>query len=377
MGGEPGGRGAAGGPGATGVSDLADTSPGGELWARCAAWADHHVPGARAVKALAPMPGNAGLSFGLDIALDGGGMHRVVIRLAPPGVPRRGSTDVLSQVPLLDFLAGTSVPIARLEFSTDDPRWFGTDAIVQERLAGESMNVRDASWAGREDAARRRLSSALEALARVHALDVSGGLPGKDVVDSVAEETALWSRLLEKSGEGGLVARGLKLRDGLLAAEPRDHAIGLTHGDFQTNNVLFDPATHGVTGVVDWELAGIGPVGRDLGWLAMMLDPEVWAPEWAEALSVRIAPEEVAEMYAGHAGGGVSSGGGGAGAGGGAGGVADFAWHRAFACFKYGSIVSFNHYLHRTGKRVDPIYDRLASSRETRFAAGERILAGG
>jgi hypothetical protein len=90
----------------------------------------------------------------------------------------------------------------------------------------------------------------------------------------------------------------------------------------------------------------------------MMLDPEVWAPEWASTFPVRLDPEFVIRSYERHADTAIT----------------DFSWYKAYACFKYGAILSFNHYLHRTGKRPDPIYDQLASSRETLFAAGLRLL---
>ena len=68
---------------------------------------------------------------------------------------------------------------------------------------------------------------------------------------------------------------GERTRDLLLANLPSDPKVGVFHGDFQTNNILFDDAR--LVAVVDWEISGIGAQLLDLGWLLMMNDPESWA----------------------------------------------------------------------------------------------------
>ncbi|CAJ2506272.1 Uu.00g004020.m01.CDS01 [Anthostomella pinea] len=44
----------------------------------------------------------------------------------------------------------------------------------------------------------------------------------------------------------------------------RDWPKVLTHGDFSKRNILLDPQTFAVTGIVDWSLASIRPFGLDL-----------------------------------------------------------------------------------------------------------------
>lgn len=338
--------------------DFRDTRSNGELAQRLNRWASYMWPDAQEIENLHTMPGNAGLSVGFDVDRGEGKRAGYVIRFAPPGVRKQGNTDVLRQVPLLDFLATTQVPIAPLVWWTSDDTWFGTDAIVQEYLEGATLGIRDPKLRGQEEWVYGAVDASLGSLRSIHTTPAREGLPEWEVQHTVEGEAALWTRLLEKSAEGQLIDYGLCLRDALLNTEPDNHRIGLTHGDFQANNVLFDCHSGDVCAVVDWELASIGPVGRDLGWLAMMLDPEVWAPEWASTFPVRLDPEFVIRSYERHADTAIT----------------DFSWYKAYACFKYGAILSFNHYLHRTGKRQDPIYDQLASSRETLFAAGLRLL---
>lgn len=44
------------------------------------------------------------------------------------------------------------------------------------------------------------------------------------------------------------------------------HDLGMTHGDFGPNNILFDPITFEVAAVLDWEWSGVdGPI-LDLAW---------------------------------------------------------------------------------------------------------------
>jgi hypothetical protein len=53
-----------------------------------------------------------------------------------------------------------------------------------------------------------------------------------------------------------------------------------------------------------------------------------------------------------------------------------FDYFRALACYRFGVIAAFNVRLHRTGRRVDASYERIAPSVQTLFAFG-RVLASG
>lgn len=52
----------------------------------------------------------------------------------------------------------------------------------------------------------------------------------------------------------------------------------LVHGDYGPNNMLFDPATHATTAIIDWEWAHAGDPVEDLAWcewIIRMHHPEV------------------------------------------------------------------------------------------------------
>ncbi|MGY1811125.1 phosphotransferase family protein [Blastococcus sp. SYSU D00669] len=307
------------------------------------------------------MPGNAGLSFGFDVVDRAGVVRRsLVVRFAPPGVRRSGNTDVLRQVPLLQALEKAGVPVAPLIWWTGDPKWFGTDAIVQERLPATSLNPWDPAPAGRHPDTGVYLSRAVETLARIHAVDWRSLLAGWEQPRAVAAEIGFWDRLLRKHPEPAWAEAGQRLASELLGADPGGHRTGLFHGDYHTNNLLFDHRTAAVAAVVDWEIAGIGATGLDLGWLMLMTDPSCWHSSWSARMQVAADPAQLRREYEEAAGVLVPA----------------AVWYQALACYRFGAIAGFNVRLHRTGRRPDPLYEDMASSVPVFFARGLDLVHG-
>jgi aminoglycoside phosphotransferase (APT) family kinase protein len=321
-------------------------------------WARQTIPGAAGVTGVYPMPGNAGLSFGFDvIAPSGRTLAQLVIRLAPPGVRRRGNTDILRQVPLLTALQDSRIPVAGLVWHSTSEEPFGTDAIIQRRLRELPLHLSEESGsvATTAEGTDPFLREAVNVLAKIHAVSWKNVLPGWEKPKGLADEITFWTGLLDKSPEAGWQALGGKVADVLRATLPSQPRIGLCHGDFQTNNILYRPDAT-VTAVVDWEIAGIGATLTDLGWLSIMTDPACWHPGRRSSMRVTCKPERLLGWYAQAS----------------ASDVHHFDWYRAFACFKFGCIAVFNVRLHRMGRRVDPVYDELAPSITTLFErAGE------
>lgn len=311
------------------------------------------APAARVERAW-PMPGNAGLSFGCDALDVPGGPLPLVVRLAPPGVRRRGNTDVLRLVPLLDALAAAGVPVARVRLSTDDPRWFGTDAVVQDRLDALPLHMGDPALSAAVEPAHA-LAQAVDALAAVHAVAPP---PGWERPRSVADEIAFWSPLLAKADDPAWAELGAALRDALTADPPADPAVGIFHGDFHTNNVLYDAGGR-LVAIVDWEIAGIGAQLLDLAWLAIFTDPGCWGPDAGARMRVTADAADLRARYE-RAGGRAT---------------ARFDWFRALACYRFGVISVLNVRLHRTGRRVDPHWEERAPSITPLFERGLRFLA--
>jgi aminoglycoside phosphotransferase (APT) family kinase protein len=334
----------------------------GQLPARLREWAVACIAGDAVISGLFPMPGNAGLSYGFDV-LVGQRVTPLVIRLSPPGVRRSGNTDVLRQVPLLRVLDGCGVPVARLVWQSADDAPFGTAAIIQHRLAALPLHMTSASGSVQSGPAADTgayLRSAIRVLADVHRIDWQAQLPDWEPVRAPETEVGFWAPLLAKSAAGRLLDQASALRDRLLASVPARRRMGLFHGDYQMNNVLYEPGSTDVAAVVDWELAGVGLQGLDIAWLSMWTDPACWADAHRSVMRVIADPARLLTWYEQATGQPLP----------------EFDWCRALACYRFGIIAAFNLYLHRTGRRADSTYVRLETSIPVLFERGLGLLGG-
>jgi aminoglycoside phosphotransferase (APT) family kinase protein len=113
-----------------------------------------------------------------------------------------------------------------------------------------------------------------------------------------------------------------------------------------------------VVAVLDWEISGIGAQLLDLGWLLFMND----ADSWADGAGLRRVPafEQIVGWYADAVGRRVS--------------LDDVAFFRALAGYRFGVISGLNVMLHRTGKRHDPEWERIALSVPSMFERASALL---
>jgi Ser/Thr protein kinase RdoA (MazF antagonist) len=65
---------------------------------------------------------------------------------------------------------------------------------------------------------------------------------------------------------GTVLRRIHDLATAIVGFAGNDANVVLVHGDYRPNNVLIDPATLQITGVVDWEFAHLGSPVEDLAW---------------------------------------------------------------------------------------------------------------
>ena len=66
-----------------------------------------------------------------------------VLKVPPPGVARRGNTDVYRQAPLMRALQRNGLPVPKVPFASEDERYFGVPYIVMEKLPGRTYFVWD------------------------------------------------------------------------------------------------------------------------------------------------------------------------------------------------------------------------------------------
>ena len=296
--------------------------------------------------------GHAGLAHSFSVSMPGGERRDYVLKVGPAGVRRSGSTDVYRQAPLLRALKAQGLPVPDIIWASDSDDWLGAPFIVMERLPGKSLIVWEPDIRG--DLSGYWLESA-RMLAQLHRQVDLDRLAGWEKPTGLAEEVERWSRLIRHTMDEYDRQAATRLGAALLQDVPdTENDQVLVHGDFQPGNILYVDGK-GVA-LIDWDLAGIGPRGIDLGWLLVMGDRAAWANDWQPACDLQ--PAALIRAYE-EAGGTAPE---------------DIDWYRALACFRMGVITGMNVKLHREGRRPDPIWDRFASSAATLLRRGSDLL---
>src|SRR6202453_2026 len=168
----------------------------------------------------------------------------------------------------------TGIPVPRVIGLETDASLLGAPFMVMEQLPGrilpQSPNYNKEGWlADMPTADRGRVwRSCLEMLARIHKLPVTGfaflnrperGAAPFDQYLHWIEEWYQWARAGRPHRITDVAMEYLK------ANRPRDAQASLLWGDPQPTNLLFLPDGT-ISGVIDWEMAVIGPPEADLAW---------------------------------------------------------------------------------------------------------------
>jgi aminoglycoside phosphotransferase (APT) family kinase protein len=309
------------------------------------------------------MPGHAGFAYGFTVTTSNA-TDRWFLRLPPPKVRWVGTGDMLRQVTALEALEGSAVPHCRVRWygGPDDTEWFDRPYFIVEQLQGGDVLMggsRRSRWVLDLAADTRRAMgrAAMAALAGIHRVDWRSRCRylGEPVL--LEDEVTRWDRFIGRAADPTLLADTPALRQLLLDRLPDATDVGLVHGDFQFSNLYYS-RTGELEAVLDWELCGIGPTLIDVGWIATFNDPAAWAHEGAIPDGMPDADELVA-MYADVAGSPL----------------ADVAWFRALAAYKFAIIAGFNLGLHRRGKRPDSLWERIGTSIASLQGRARELLA--
>jgi aminoglycoside phosphotransferase (APT) family kinase protein len=87
--------------------------------------------------------GHAGLIFGLELVGNDSDARSFILKKAPAGVPRGGSTDVFRQAALLQALSRRGFPAPNVFWAHDDDDVLGAPFIIMQRLPGRTVIVWD------------------------------------------------------------------------------------------------------------------------------------------------------------------------------------------------------------------------------------------
>jgi len=332
--------------------DPADIEPGLRAFLRDAAGSTAELANLRV------SDGHAGLTFLFDL-VEGATRRGYVIKLPPRGVKRRGNTDVYRQAPLLRALHGAGLPVPAVPWAYDDNPWFDLPFIVMERLPGYTFFVWDpAPGVSRDPTHGAQVwDDCIRTLAALHAFDWRQHLAGWEAPQDLAHEITRWERIYAQAPEPEWIVAAEAAERALLDSLPDGTPVGLFHGDYQPGNCLYMDGR--LSGVIDWELSGIGAQMLDLGWLAMCCDPRNWTPGWTPLHAPSVA--RLAAVYAEASGRDVSA----------------LPWYQALAGYRLASISCLNVKLHRKGQRHDPIWEHNGRSVLPMFNLACQLVAGG
>jgi aminoglycoside phosphotransferase (APT) family kinase protein len=168
------------------------------------------------------------------------GQRSVVLRTGRPEQRKQFATEAAA----LDVAAKAGIPV---------PALLGYDGdvlMLLEGLPGTSHIQREPD--------ERRLRAIGAAAARIHTVDLepSEALPMRE--RPIADMD--WAQLRRKHGASRLL---LDAEEVVAASRPAGEPVAFTHGDMWQGNTLWDGGA--LSAVLDWDAAGVGPAGVDLG----------------------------------------------------------------------------------------------------------------
>jgi aminoglycoside phosphotransferase (APT) family kinase protein len=233
-------------------------------------------------------------------------------------------------------LGEQDVPVPGVIDFDSEPVVAGRSFMLVERVAGASWR----SVAGK-DGHQRVAQEAVRALQRLQKADVSSvtGCFGHSPACEPYAELKRWLPLLDRARDTVRVEAD-DLVETLRRSVPSATRPTIVHGDFHYGNLLF--GDRAVVAILDWELASIGEPLLDVASLIVASLRSRYEPEPNSAGSVQVGARAIADLYGA--------------------GDDQLQWFIAMNCLKYVAIIAYNLRLHRSGRRIDPEYERLTNT---------------
>ena len=240
----------------------------GRVNAAAQAW----CPGSQ-VGALEPLAGgNVGLVYAATVTGGPAEYQRLVLKVAPPGLPPVRNRDMLRQGRLMRALhgqPGVRVPALLFDDAGDPPDT--PPFIAMSFVDGECYEpILDAPTSPRpHNDIRSRAIDATQVLVALHALAPAAIGLGDDPVTTLTDEVERWTRSLD-TVDAELSTGYQQCRDALLASKPDELEPVVVHGDYRLGNTLSkDGAVHAV---IDWEIWTCSDPRVDLAWFLFFAD---------------------------------------------------------------------------------------------------------
>ncbi|MEM0943767.1 MAG: phosphotransferase family protein [Pseudomonadota bacterium] len=193
-----------------------------------------------------------------------------VLRAQPTGVLLKSAHQVDREFRVMRALAETDVPVPRMVHLARGDGPLGRDFYVMEHLTGRVFW--DPALPELDGAERSAIYDEMNrVLAALHMVDLAEtglsdfGRPGS----YYERQFSRWSQQYRASELTPLPAMDA-LMAWLADNMPADDGIvSLVHGDWRIDNLMFDPASPRIIGVLDWEISTLGHPVADLAYQCM------------------------------------------------------------------------------------------------------------
>jgi aminoglycoside phosphotransferase (APT) family kinase protein len=190
----------------------------------------------------------------------------LILRKQPAGELLPSAHAVDREFRVQEALAGSGVPVPRMEHFCDDRAVIGTLFYVMEALDGRVL--RDPALPGLAPSERAAIYDSMnEVLARLHRLDWQAlglegfGRPGNYFARQINRWTRQW--YASKTREIPEIER---LIAWLPEHVPADDETTIVHGDYRLGNLMLHPQEPRVIALLDWELSTLGHPLADLAY---------------------------------------------------------------------------------------------------------------
>ena len=210
--------------------------------------------------------GKSNLTFTLS-----SGAGELVLRRPPTGELLPSAHDMAREARVQHALAATDVPVARIVLR-DEGDLIGAPCYVMEKVPGHVIRGELPAGFATSPVDREHMATAfVDALAALHAVDPEAvglgdyGRPAGFMERQVRRWTGQW----EKSKTHD-VPEIDELGRRLAKHVPSQQRSTIVHGDYRTDNVVYDAADPGrIRAVLDWELSTLGDPLTDVAFLML------------------------------------------------------------------------------------------------------------
>jgi aminoglycoside phosphotransferase (APT) family kinase protein len=210
--------------------------------------------------------GKSNLTFTLTSAAG-----EMVLRRPPTGTLLPSAHDMGREARVQQALGSTAVPVARIVLR-DEGDLMGVPCYVMEKVSGHVIRGELPDGFAASPVERERMAFVfVDALAALHAVDVEAvglsdyGRPAGFMERQVRRWTGQWEQ--SKTHDVPEIA---ELGRRLAMRTPTQQRSTIVHGDYRTDNVVYDAADPGRIGaVLDWELSTLGDPLTDVAFLML------------------------------------------------------------------------------------------------------------